>query len=301
MARPPPRRARAAASSVSLTNTSSSDGWISRIVGGREAGLAQPRRGRRRPSCRAGSTVCTDWPKIVAPRHHGCCADPGERARRLGRLDLDAARVRRVHLGQRLQRLGRAGDQQLRHVEVADLAAALGLVHVVGRDEERDPLRGEREQQVPQLAARDRIDAGGRLVEEDDARLVHQRGAERQPLLPAARQQPGAAIEVRARCASAPTAASRRSRSARARQAGRRRRRSPGSRARSGPRRARTSGSCSRCSGGSPRPRWRRRGPARRRARRRREQAAQDPDQRRLARAVRARAGRRPGRARPTG
>ena len=100
--------------------------------------------------------------------------------------------------GQRLELVGRAGDEQLRQVEVADLAAALGLVHVVRGDEERDALGGELEQQVPQLAARDRIDAGGRLVEEDHARLVHQRGAEREPLLPAAGEQAGAPIDVRA-------------------------------------------------------------------------------------------------------
>ena len=104
---------------------------------------------------------------------------------------------RLVDRGQRLELVGRAGHEQLRQVEVADLAAALGLVHVVRGDEQRDALGGELEQQIPQLAARDRIDAGGRLVEEDDARLVHQRGAEREPLLPAAGEQAGAAIDVR--------------------------------------------------------------------------------------------------------
>ena len=198
--RPPPRRRARAASSVSLTNTSSSDAWISRIVAagkppcahvGEDLGVVLVARDD-------GVDRLAEDRRAEAP---GLLPDPRQHARGLGRLDLDAARVGRVHLGARLQRLRRAGHQQLRHVEVADLAAALGLVHVVGGDQERDPLRGQREQQVPQLAARDRIDAGGRLVEEDDARLVHQRGAQRQPLLPAARQQPGAPIEVRARCA----------------------------------------------------------------------------------------------------
>ena len=83
------------------------------------------------------------------------------------------------------------------------------------------PSRGELEQQVPQLAARDRVDAGGRLVEEDHARLVHQRGAEREPLLPAAREQAGAAIEVGPMCVSS-IAASRALARARARAARRR-------------------------------------------------------------------------------
>ena len=41
----------------------------------------------------------------------------------------------------------------------------------------------------PELAARDRIDAAGRLVEEDDARLVEQRDRERQLLPPAERDR----------------------------------------------------------------------------------------------------------------
>ena len=68
---------------------------------------------------------------------------------------------------------------------------------VKAKDFAADPLRGELEEQVPQLAARDRIDARGRLVEKYDPRLVHQRRAEREALLPPARQQPGAALRVR--------------------------------------------------------------------------------------------------------
>ena len=40
--------------------------------------------------------------------------------------------------------------------------------------------------EAPELAARHRIDAAGRLVEKDDRRLVEDRAAERQPLPPAA-------------------------------------------------------------------------------------------------------------------
>ena len=66
----------------------------------------------------------------------------------------------------------------------------------MGGDEKGDPLRGQREQQVPELPARDRIDPRGRLVEEHHARLVQQRRPQRQPLLPAAREQPGPSIQV---------------------------------------------------------------------------------------------------------
>ena len=47
------------------------------------------------------------------------------------------------------------------------------------------------EEQIPQQAARHRIDAGGRLVEEQQLRLVHQRAGQRQALLETARQAAG--------------------------------------------------------------------------------------------------------------
>ena len=53
------------------------------------------------------------------------------------------------------------------------------------------PARGETVQLVPELAPRLRIDAGGRLVEEQQLRLVEQTRGEREPLLPAARQRTG--------------------------------------------------------------------------------------------------------------
>ena len=69
--------------------------------------------------------------------------------------------------------------------------AALGLVHVMGRDEHGEPFGGEAVDLVPELAPRLRIDARGRLVEQQQLRPVHDAGGERQPLLPAARQRPG--------------------------------------------------------------------------------------------------------------
>ncbi len=59
------------------------------------------------------------------------------------------------------------------------------------------PCAREFEKQIPQLAARDRIDARGRFVEKEDGRLVHERTSHRQALTPAAREQGGAPIEVR--------------------------------------------------------------------------------------------------------
>ena len=53
------------------------------------------------------------------------------------------------------------------------------------------PARDEVVDQPPELPARQRIDAAGRLVEEDDRRLVEDGAAEREPLPPAARQVAG--------------------------------------------------------------------------------------------------------------
>ena len=93
----------------------------------------------------------------------------------------------------------RAGDhlvdgavrQQLAVGDIGDLVAALGLVHVMGRDEHGEAFGGERVDLVPELAPRLGIDAGGRLVEQQQLRLGQDAGAEREPLLPAARQFAG--------------------------------------------------------------------------------------------------------------
>ena len=74
--------------------------------------------------------------------------------------------------------------------------AALGLVHVVGRDEHGDAFGGEAMNLVPEFAPRLGIDAGGRLVEQQQARLRQDAGAERKPLLPAARQLAGELVRA---------------------------------------------------------------------------------------------------------
>ena len=112
---------------------------------------------------------------------------------------------------------GADGDE-LRHIDVADAAATFGFVHVMRGDEEGDALAGELEEQIPQRAAGDRIDAGGGLVEEDDFRRVNDGAGEGEPLFPPAGELAGAAIHVRldagerlqlARCAVRPASAAR--------------------------------------------------------------------------------------------
>ena len=75
--------------------------------------------------------------------------------------------------------------------------AARGFVHEMGRDEDRDALIArEIDQQLPEAVARQRIDAGGRLVEDQDFRLVHDRDRERQALPDAERQRRRMLIEI---------------------------------------------------------------------------------------------------------
>ena len=69
------------------------------------------------------------------------------------------------------------------HEPIAEL---LGLVHVVGGEEQRGALLLEAEQPVPEDVAGLRVEAGGRLVEEQDARIVDQRPGDREAALHAA-------------------------------------------------------------------------------------------------------------------
>ena len=59
---------------------------------------------------------------------------------------------------------------------------------VVRGHEHGDTLVREAIDQLPELAARDRVDAACRLVEEEDPRLVEDRAAQREPLPPPARE-----------------------------------------------------------------------------------------------------------------
>ena len=61
------------------------------------------------------------------------------------------------------------------------VAELLGLVHVVGGEDEADALLLEPEEAVPQDVAGLRVEAGGRLVEQQDLRLVDERAGDRQP------------------------------------------------------------------------------------------------------------------------
>src|SRR6202008_1139569 len=96
------------------------------------------------------------------------------------------------------ERVGRAVGDQLAEINVGDVAAALGFVHVVGGDKKGDSVAGKLEEQIPQLTTGHRINACCRLIEEQELRLVQHGAAERETLLPSAGKFGGEAIEVRA-------------------------------------------------------------------------------------------------------
>ncbi len=61
--------------------------------------------------------------------------------------------------------------------------AIQGLIHLVRADEQGDPLGGQLLEVQPKGLPQLRVDPGGRLVEEQDLGLVHQRARQRDALL----------------------------------------------------------------------------------------------------------------------
>jgi hypothetical protein len=86
--------------------------------------------------------------------------------------------------------------------DVGDLMTALGLVHVMSRDQRGEPLGGERMDLVPELAPRLGINSRGRLVEQQQLRIGQGASAERKSLLPPPDSSP-------ASCSSRPASPSR--------------------------------------------------------------------------------------------
>ena len=92
----------------------------------------------------------------------------------------------------------RSGEDLLRRAMRDDFAVVhrgepiepARLVHVGGCDDHAHvrPTRADRIDQLPELPARERIDARGGLVENEEIRIVHQRAAEADFLLHAARE-----------------------------------------------------------------------------------------------------------------
>src|SRR5216684_949445 len=133
---------------------------------------------------------------------NGGAADAGEVTREaesagnFRRSDFNAQCALRLNVGEFAERVGRTVGDELAEINVGDVAATLGFVHVVSGDEEGDAVTGKLEEEIPDLAARDGVDAGRWLVEEKKRGLVQHGAAEGEALLPAAGKLRGQAIEV---------------------------------------------------------------------------------------------------------
>ena len=66
-----------------------------------------------------------------------------------------------------------AVGQQLALQDIAEAVAAFGLVHIVGRDQHRDAFFRQDVNLIPKGAPGLGVDAGGRLIQQQKFRLVH--------------------------------------------------------------------------------------------------------------------------------
>ena len=89
---------------------------------------------------------------------------------------------------------GRAEFANLAQVDERDAVASLSFVEIWRCNHDRQAVDRQMCERVPEFAARDRIDSRGRLIEQQDLRLRHQRAGERQLLLHAAAETAGKAF-----------------------------------------------------------------------------------------------------------
>ncbi len=120
----------------------------------------------------------------------------------------DERRLEALRPGTLAQLLRRTGGQDLSVVHRHQPVEALGFLHVSGGDQHAHAFaaRADTADQLPELVARQRVDAGGRLVEDQQVGIVDQRAAQPELLLHAAgqlarrtlgeRRQPGALQQV---------------------------------------------------------------------------------------------------------
>ncbi len=107
----------------------------------------------------------------------------------------DEGLLQRRGAARRHDRRGRVRRQHLARMHQRDPVAAFGLVHEMGRDEDGDVvLAGELGEDLPEAVAGDRIDAGCRLVENEDVGPVDHGDRQRQPLPQAQGQRIGQGI-----------------------------------------------------------------------------------------------------------
>ena len=172
--------------SVSATNTSSMLGVPTAIsVNGTPARVSASRSSGIRSAC-----VVDHRMDAVADEEHVA------HARRAGDRRAHRASGARGDGDQRaghalLERGRRVAIERVAGIEQGQPVAALGLVEIGGGDHDGDALLAQPVENAPEVAPRHRIDAGGRLVEQQHLRRMHQRAGEAELLLHAAGQRAG--------------------------------------------------------------------------------------------------------------
>src|SRR5258708_3359063 len=114
----------------------------------------------------------------------GNLARETERAGNFRRGDFDAQGALRLHVGKLAERIGRPIGDELAEINVGDVAAALGFVHVIRGYEKGDAVAGKLEEEIPELAARDGGDAGSGIIEEKEVGLVQHDATDCEQMLP---------------------------------------------------------------------------------------------------------------------
>ena len=148
--------------------------------------VARRPRSPPRSAARSMPATCSARPNTAA------ASTPGAPRSRRAAASISSPVASKVTRPEPPTTVGRAAlhdDAPLR--EIDDAVAALRLVHVMGRDQRRQAVDRHVVDEVPELAPRLGVDAGGRLVEQQQLRFVQHAGGEREALLPAARELAG--------------------------------------------------------------------------------------------------------------
>src|SRR5712692_678834 len=135
-------------------------------------------------------------PENGSAANAGDLAGETKRAGDFRRGDFDPQGALRLNVRKFAERIWGAVGDELAEINVGDVAAALGFIHVVSGYEKRDAMTGKLEEKVPKLTARDGVDAGGGLIEEKQFRLVQHGAAESEALLPATGKLRCQAIQI---------------------------------------------------------------------------------------------------------
>ena len=97
----------------------------------------------------------------------------------------DEGRLQRIRSRAVQQAFGRVAGQHRPTVHRCQPVEACRLIHIGGGNQHAHAGPGTTDagDQIPELSARERIDTGGRLVEDEQVRIVDQRAAEAELLL----------------------------------------------------------------------------------------------------------------------